>query len=184
MKAFSVPTSQQLARLAPWFGLGLVGVAAMLTIGRQSFDVAAARSDMNTLEQRLAEGRNLRDRLKSEVDLATTPILQASPQRSLAAALRQRIEQSGLGFVQIVQLQLLERRKAERFELNSFNLTVQLPARELERWLYNLERMPPVLLLDRVEVRLATPPTAPVEARTLQVTVNGQAIVDDQNAKS
>lgn len=183
MNRLSLPSTKELVRVGPWLGGGLLISLAMLVMGLQASEIASARSDLDSAMQRLFEARSLRSQLKSEIDPATAPILQASPQRPLAAALRQRVEQSGPGLVQIVQLQILERRKAERLEVSAFSLTVQLPARELERWLFNLERLPPAMLIDRVDVRLATPQAVPTESRMLQVAVNGRALVDDQNSR-
>lgn len=183
MNRFPLPSTKELVRIGPWLCGGLLLFVALLTIGLKASEIASARSDLASVAQRLIEGRSLRSQLKSEIDLAAVPFLQASQQRPLAAALRQRVEQSGPGFVQIAQLQLLERRKAERFDISAFSLTVQLPARELEHWLFNLERLPPAMLIDRVDIRLATPQAVPAASRMLQVAVNGRAIVDDQNSR-
>lgn len=183
MNRLSLPSTRELARAGPWLGGGLLILVALLAIGLKASEIASARSDLDSAMQRLIEARSLRSQLKSETDPTTAPILQASPQRPLAAALRQRVEQSGPGFLQIVQLQILERRKAERFDVGAFSLTVQLPARELERWLFNLERLAPAMLIERVDVRLATPQAVPTESRMLQVAVNGRAIVDDHNSR-
>jgi hypothetical protein len=183
MNRLPLPSTKTLVRVAPWLGGGLLILVAMLVIGLKASQIASARSDLDSAMQRLTEARSLRFRLKSEIDPTTAPILQASPRRPLAAAIRQRVEQSGPGFVQIAQLQLLERRRTDRFEVSALSLTVQLPARELERWLLNLERVQPAVLVDRVDVRLASPQAVPTDSRMLQVTVNGRAIVDEQNAR-
>lgn len=183
MSAVSTPKLKRLARSWPWLGGCTLVLVAVLMLGLQASNVASERSDLDSLMQRLVQGRLLRDQLKAEGDPAKAPIIHVSPQRSLAASLRQRVEQAGPGLVQVAQLQLLERRKGERFDLNVFNLTAQLPARELDRWLFNLEHLSPELLIDRAEVRLATSPLAPIETRMLQIVINGRVIVDDQNAK-
>lgn len=183
MNRSPLPSIKELAPIAPWLGGGLLIFVALLTIGLKASENASARSDLASAVQRLSEARSLQTQLKSQIDPAAAPLLQESQQRPLAAALRQRMEQSGPGIVQIAQLQLLERRKTDRFDINAFSLTVQLPARELERWLLNLERVQPAVLIDRVDVRLASPQAVPTEPRMLQVAVNGRAIVDDQNAR-
>lgn len=183
MNRWSLPSTIELVCAAAWLGSGLLTLIAVLAIGLKASEIASARSDFGSAMQRLIEARNLRSQLKSEIDPATAPMFQASPQRPLAAALRQCVEQSGLGFVQIVQLQILERRKAERFEVSVFSLTVRLPARELERWLFNLERQPPAKLIDRVDVSLVTPQAAPAESRMLQIAVDGRVLVDDENSR-
>lgn len=183
MNRFALPSTKKLTWIAPWLCGGLLILVAALATGFKASEIASARSDLASAAQRLIEARTLHTQLKSQMDPATAPFLQASQQRPLAAALRQRVEQSSPSPVQIAQLQLLERRKTDRFDISAFSLTVQLPARELERWLLNLERVQPTMLIDRVEVRLASPQAAPAESRMLQVAVNGRAIVDDQNAR-
>lgn len=183
MNRFALLQTKELVRIGPWLGSGLLIIVALLMIGSKASEIASARSDRASAVQRLIEARSLRGQLKSQIDPATEPFLQATQQRPIAAALRQRMEQSGPGFVQITQMQVLDRRKAERFEISTFSLTVQLPARELERWLLNLERFPPAMLIDRIDIRLATPQAVPTESRMLQVAVNGRAIIDDQNAR-
>ncbi|MGX1788167.1 GspMb/PilO family protein [Bosea sp. NPDC055332] len=183
MNRFSLPSAKEILRAGPWLGSGLLILVAVLGIGFKALEIASERSDFDSVTQRLIQARTLRTQLKSENDPTTMPFIQPSPQRPLATALRQRLEQSGTGSGQIAQLQLLERRQAERFDISAFSSTIQLSARELERWLFNLERLPPAMLIDRVDVRLATPQAVPTESRMLQVTVNGRAIVDDQNPR-
>ncbi len=180
MPPFSI---RRLVGIAPWLGVGLLAALAVLVIGLRAYDTFAARSDLNALLKRIGEAKSLRDKLKLEVSADANPSLPILPQRSLAVGLRQRIEQAGPGFAQIVQLQLSARQKSDGYDLNGFSLAAQLSAREFERWLFNMERLPPNLLVDRVEVRMATPPAIPVEARLLAVTLSGRVMVDDQIRK-
>lgn len=174
---------RQLIEIGPWLGAGILTAIAALVIGMRAYDISTARSDLNALLQRTGEAKSLRDRLRSEAHADVNPVLEILPQRSLAFGLRQRIEHAGSGFAQIFQLQVLERQKSEGYDLNGFWLAAQLPARELERWLFNMGRLPPNLLIDRVEVRMASPSPMPVEARLLAATLSGRVIVDDQLRK-
>jgi hypothetical protein len=143
----------RLPKTWPWLALGCVVVVMTAQIGLRWHENRTEAQDLAALKERLSNAASSRDRLARQLNESAALFAVSSNAGDSALKLRQRLERAGSGYAQLLQLRQTTKSKSESTELTSFAANVRLPETELEKWLHQLEKVEPRLVIDGAEAR-------------------------------